>query len=519
MFLIKNKNKILLLAIFVIALIFRFYKFKESIYFAFDQARDAYISQDIIKKGDLKFIGPPISGNLGLFHGVLFWYLLAPLNAITTGNPIFISALFRIINAFGIFIVYAIGKRLFNSKVGLLSALLYATSFEQTQYSIYVGNPSLAVLAILLIFYGSSLLFYPKRNTKWSPLLMFSGAAISTQLNLMYFYTIFIVLIILFIFKKESLKIKFKYYLIAFLSSILILSTYILVEIKYDFRSIQLATKLLSQGFGILNPNESKYVLFWNKYLIMFKDNFFGLFNNNILLTILVILLTFLIIIKAKNNKKYLLLLVWIMGWVILMFFGGHLAYYTNAGLSVGLLIVFASQIIKLNKYLSIVLICLFIFGNIKQINAQNSNSLLVSFASQTMMKLSDEYRLIDYLYQHANNRGFTIRVTGIPYKVQTIWAYLFNYYGQKKYKYLPYWENENVLGFPGELPTPKEGTTCVRFRIVEPSRGIPQELIEEDLKIENYFSDIIDQQSIGHFLIETRIAKNKNCHDSKPLY
>jgi len=517
MFLNKNKNKILLLSIFTIALIFRFYKFKESIYFAFDQARDTYISQDIYQKGDLKFIGPPVSGNLGLFHGVLFWYLLAPLDAIASGDPIIISVFFRIINALGIFIVYVIGKRLFNSKVGLLSSLFFAVSFEQTQYSIYVGNPSLAVLSILLIFYGSTLLLSLNKNTKWSPLVMFSAAAISTQLNLMYFYTFFSVLIILFIFKKESLKIKFKYYLIAFLSSILILSTYILVEIKYSFRSIQLAIKLLNQDFGILNPNESKYILFWNKYLTMFKDNFFGFFNNNLLLTIFIILFTFLLILKARKNKNYLLLLVWTMSWLILMFFGGHLAYYTNAGLSIGLLIVFASQIVKLNKYLSIILICLFIFGNIKQINAQNSNSLLVSFASQTMMKLSDEYKLIDYLYRQANNQGFTIRVTGIPYKVQTIWAYLFNYYGKNKYNYLPYWENENVLGFPGTLPTPKQGTTCLRFRVVEPSRGIPQNLIDEDLKTENYFSDIINQQNIGHFLIETRIAKDKNCHNSKP--
>ena len=515
----KRYEWLFLIIIFVIAIIFRFYSFKESIYFSFDQARDSYISQEIYLKGNLKFIGPPISGNIGLFHGVLFWYLLGPLNLLLNGNPLLVSIIFRIINALGIFLVFAIAKNIFNSKTGLLSALFFAVSFEESQYSIFVSNPSLAVLAILLIFYAASWLLNKDKKEKWSPLLMFIGASLATQFNLMYIYTFVLVFIILILFKNETKKIKFKYYFYAFLSTFFILSTYILTEIKYKFRSIKLAFSLFQQNFGILNPNESKYSLFLRKYLVMFQDNILGLIEKKTIIIIIVSIITVWLLLKAKKDKKYSLLSIWIFGWIILMFLGGHLAYYTNAGLSVGVLIlvsVILEKLFKFNKSLAIILVILIVLGNLKQIKYQSPKSLLVEFAPQVNMKLSDEYKIIDEMYRQANGNGFTVRLTGIPYKIQTVWAYLFNFYGEKKYGYLPFWETGNTLGFPGNLPTPQSGTTCIRFRVVEPANGLSEKIINEDLKTEEYFSDYIKQVKFGDFLLETRQAKDKKCHNTK---
>ncbi len=517
----KRYKGLILISIFVIALIFRFYAFKESVYFAFDQARDGYVSRDIYLNKNLRFIGPPISGNIGLFHGVLFWYLIGPLNLLFSGDPILMSAVFRILNALGVFLVFAIANKMFNSRVAMLSALFFAVSFEETQYSMYVGNPSLAVLAILLIFFAATLLLKKDKKAKWSPILMFGGAAIATQFNLMYVYTLFVVLLILFLFREQSLKIKIKYYIGAFLAIILLLSTYILAEIKYGFRSIKLAVSLFKQGYGILNPNESKYLLFWGKYLRMFKDNILGLIGNDVIIGIIALVLTTWLFVKAKKDKKYSLLLIWILSWVILMVIGGHLAYYTNAGLGVGILILVAvilEKIFKSNKWLALILIFLIFWGNAKQVIYQSPKSSIVEIQPQLMMKLSDEYKLIDEMYQQANGNGFTVRMTGIPYKIQTVWAYLFSFYGERKYSYLPYWETGNVLDFPGELPVPQKGTTCLRFRVVEPTRGLPQNLIDDDIKTENYFSTSIKQINIGHFLLETRQANDKNCHNNRPI-
>lgn len=510
----------ILIFIFVIALFVRFYSFRESIYFGFDQARDIYISQDIFLKKDLKFVGPPVSGDVGLYHGVLFWYILGPISLLLKGNPLLISAVFRIFNALGVFLVYVIGKRIFNSRVAWLSALFFAISFEQSQYAMFVSNPSLGVLAIMLIFLGATFLLKNKKKSGWAMPIMFTGAAISTQLNLMFAYTFLIVLVIMFLFKERVAKIKIKYFMGTLMATLAILSTYVLSEIKYGFKNIKTAFSLLNQGYEILDPQESKYLLYGEKYLRMFKDNLLGLINNNYLIAIVMILITAWVLINSIKNKRYALISVWILSWIVLMIFGGHLAYYTNAGISVGILVLAAvilEKIFSYHKLLAFLLVVGIIAGNIKQIIVQSPKSLLVEFTPQPMMRLVDEYDLIDNMYKSAEGRGFTVRLTGIPYKVQTVWSYLFHHYAEKKYGYLPFWENGNILGFPGELPVPKKGTTCLRFRIVEPARGIPDHLIEADIETENLFSSVVNKTSQGDFLLETRKAKDSYCHNNKP--
>ncbi len=508
------------MVIFAIALVFRFYSFRESVYFSFDQARDIYISENIYREKDLKVIGPPVSGNVGLYHGVLFWYLLGPISLILGSDPALISAVFRILNSLGIFLIFLISKNMFNTKVALLAAFLFAISFEETQYSMYTGNPSLGVLAIMLIFFGASLLLKKKSRREWSSWLMLVGAACATQLNIMYAYTFLLVLMILFLFKKEILKIDWKYHLVAIGSAGLMLSSYLISEIERGFASLKQGVILVSQGYGILNQGESKYILYLGKYFRMFKDNLLGMSGSNYLVAGVSILMTLWLFLNLKKGKNYILLAIWSWAWGLLMIFGGHLAYYTNAGIGVGILIlgaIFLEKIFEKNKIATLGLLALIILGNIKQIVAQAPKSLLVDFAPQAMMRLTDEYKVIDEMYTQAKGEGFTVRLTGIPYKVQTTWSHLFHNYGLKKYGYLPFWETGNTLGFPGELPVPKSGSTCVRFRVVEPTRGIPDSLIEDDIKTENLFSSVVEKKYFGDFLLESRKAKNRDCHDLRP--
>ena len=133
----KNKT---IIAIFILAVAVRFLWFQNSTYFGFDEARDAFISQAIYKNGDFKLIGPPANAP-GLNHGVLHWYILGILYTIGGGSPFFVSAVFRILNAAGAIVLYFIASKLFNKKTGLLAALLFAFSFEETQYAMYSATP------------------------------------------------------------------------------------------------------------------------------------------------------------------------------------------------------------------------------------------------------------------------------------------------------------------------------------------------------------------------------------------
>lgn len=516
----KRKTIWLLVLIFVIAIIVRFYSFKESIYFGFDQARDSFISQDIYKKGDLKLIGPPVSGEIGLFHGPLFWYLLGPINLLFKGDPFFVSAVFRIINALGVFLVFVIGQNLFSPAVGLIASLLFAVSFEQSQYSIYVGNPTWGVFTTLLIFLGASLLYKRDSNKVRGLYLMLGGAALAVQLNLMFAYIFVTVFSLILLFFGEIKKIPIKQWLTAVGITVLFLSSFLWAEVKDQFRTLRTVPILLQKGFTLTGDKQSKFSVYFDKYLSMFRDNGLGLISNHFLLLGLVILITTIVAYKSIKNKNYVILLLWVLSWIFLMGFGGHNAYYTNAGLGIGVIVVFAVIVnffYKKSKFLGIILGLFLIAANLKLVAKQSPNSLIVELTPQPLMKLADECRLIDEMYKEANGNGFTVRLTGIPYGVQTVWAYLFNRYGLPKWGYLPFWENGNIDAFPGKLPVPVQGTTCLRFRVIEPQRGLPQLLIVHDQIEEDYFSKPVKNKVVGQFFLETRTALAKDCHNLKP--
>lgn len=507
--------------IFILALLVRFYAFKESIYFSFDQARDAFSAQEIYTKHDLKFIGPPVSGDIGLFHGPLYWYIAGPIYLLGGGSIEFVSAVFRVVNALGVFLVFAVAVNLFSPMVGLMSAFIYAVSFEQSQYSLYLGNPTLGVLSVMLIFLGFSWIYAKKKYVRFSPLVIGLGLGAAVQFNLMYAYLFLVVASGLLILRSEIKKIKVKYWTGGVFVLVLLLSTYLLVEIKHHFRSIFIAARMLKNGVQFLGGESSKYALFSDKFITMVKDNLSGRGTSSVLAIGIGSIIIILCLWRALKNKSNRIVFLWMMGWVFLMLFGGHTGYYTNAGLGVGLIVAFADLLWTVNNKLRllfvILILSLVLFVNLKEISIQQPKGVILEFVVQPSMLLVDEEKVIDYMYTEAHGISFTVRQTGIPYLVPSVWAYLFDHYGATKWGYYPFWEYGKVIGFPGELTQPTKGTTCLRFRLVEPTRGLPQSIIDRDINIENQLSAPIKNIYIGAFLVETRRAIDPKCHNNKP--
>lgn len=509
--------------IFLIALFVRFYSFRNNIYFGFDEARDALVSQSIYTQRDFKLIGPPATGETGLFHGPAFWYLIGPIYLFFQGNLFLISALFRVMNATGVFLVFGITSKLFSKRAGFIASFLYAISFEQSQYSYYIGKESVALILWLSIIYCLTA-FYKKENwvkTKGLPLIAICFG-LMIQFNIIYAGFGIGLMALLFVLREELKSLSLRTWLVSGSAFLVTLSTYVLAEIKYDFREIISAVRLMREGFGIMSEGESKYTLYWGKYLIMFRDNLIGLSLEvdwqRFLLVLVAICVTGWIAYKAIKERRFAILLVWLFTWTGIMMAGGHMAYYTNVGISVSILIaiaVFFDNIFRKKYLIGLLLIAIFI-GNASMIYARREKGLIPAIKPQPYMNLSDEIKLIDEMYQIANGRGFTLRLTGIPYKIQTVWYYLLNEYGYKKHGYFPYWEHGNIAGFPGYLPTPINGTTCLRFLIREPMTGLPVELVALDEKEESYYSKIVNWHAVGQFTIQERESVGKDCHNAR---
>ncbi len=495
----------------------RFLWFFDSTYFGFDEARDAFTSQAIYKSLDLKLMGPPANAP-GLNHGVLHWYILGLVYLIGGGSPFFVSAVFRIANALGVLLVFFLVKKLFGKKEAFLAAFLYAISFEQTQYAMYMGNPSLSILSWMLVFSGAAILFKNK-NKFWGLPLMALGVATGAQLELFLVTLLPLSFLALIILRKSLKGVGVKSWLLSVVSGLVIISPYIVSEIKYKFQGFSAALALVQKGYNVIGDTETKWSVYFKRFISMFHDNVAPL-PNEILKVVAILLIVFLVV-KAFKHIPYRLVLLWIFGGLFVVMFGAYNAYYVNVGIGTGILIGMALFLVWLsqrNKPIAIGLLMLMVWGNLSLIAKNNKTGLIEDIKTQQFMNLRDEIGVMDEMYKIAKGEGFTIRATSMPYRIQSVWAYLFEQYGQKRYGYLPYWEVGPVLGYPGDLPVPRNGSTCVRFLLQEPNGGIPKVLTEFDLKEEDKFSNVKEVVQIGHFTIQVRQSVDAICHRNKAV-
>ncbi|MEK6951559.1 MAG: glycosyltransferase family 39 protein [Nanoarchaeota archaeon] len=499
-----------LFIIFLLALFLRFLYFPDNIYFGFDQARDAYASLNILK-GDLKIIGPPTSVE-GLNHGVLYYYIITPFYFLGNLNPEFVSAVLRILNALGVFLIFYIGSILFDKRIGFLASLLYAVSFEQTQFSIYMGNPSLAVLSVLCMYTGLAMVIY--RNLKVGFPLATLGLGFSIQFQFALLYLLLPFILILIIFKKNFLMLHLKAWLVSILVFLLSVSTFIFAEIKYNFRTFHSLT-LFGESEKNFNNISSTYIFILSR---MGKYNIVGeiLFGGIILFFLL---LLFIFLLKKKEYSSRMVFLgIWFFSILTTVLINGGVSnlanniplYYPNVGVSLALLIFIAfllRKLLKISKITGVFAVLLIVIANFKLIQTFNPKGTISEINVQQGMLLSEEKKVLDYMYNESGSGIFAVKGVTMPFYINTTWSYLFEWYGLHKYGYFPVWNGKNAEGFYGNLAVQEaqEGLPEKRFLVIEPVRGIAPHLIEEYIDEENYFTKIVEEKKFGEFIVQKR--------------
>jgi len=498
----RKNNTLLLILIFLTALAVRFLYFPNNIYFGFDQARDAYESQSIYKNLDLKLIGPS-TADPKLFHGPLYWYMIGFIYLIARGDPSLPAAFLLVLNAVGVFLVYLLGKSLFNSKTGIIASVLYAFSFEQTQYAMYFGNPAPAVLSTLLFYLGLSLFIF-KKDWRGLP-LAFLGYGLSIQFEFFLLYLGVIAAIAILIFRKRiKSKVTLKHVLISLAVFILSISSFIVSDFKYGFRTSNTLLSSISkieQGSGNIVISLRFYI---DRLGLLFHDNVFPIKPSisKVSMIALIIFGALWVIRKKSNFSQVLFLLVWILSSLPLVLFGKPSLYYTNIGISAGLLIYSAFLLERLREKkfsTGIILVLLIILGNLSLITKQNPRGIINDIYVQEGMLLSREKAAIDYIYRESSGKPIVVASSTMPLFINTTWAYLFNWYADPKYGHLPYWAGKTAEGYPGSLPIWKSQEKDYQFfSIIEPTRGVGQGHIDLFLLEQGQYGEVVDEKSWG---------------------
>lgn len=495
-----NNTKLILLLILLLGLFLRFLFFPGNVQFAYDQARDAFISNGIMQ-GHFKIVGPPSNFSSYFNHGVLFYYIGGPVYKLAGGNPAGLSLFLRIYNLFGIILIFLISKILFNRSVALISAFLFAISFEQTQYSIFMSHPTMAVLPVLLTYLGFALLIF--KNKQYGLILAVLGYGISIQFHIGLLFQGFQFLLIPLIFRRKLPKISIKTYLLSALCFMTVVSTFIAAEFKYDFRMMNgfILQAIHSDYSTSLISRLANAVFIFDRY---FQDN---LININILKgsgSLLTISLFVVIFKKYKNiHSQLIFLATWLLWGLAIYLYIIKGTYYYSICTSIPIIILAAFAIYKVfqkNKTAALLILLIIFASNLFLIIKFNPLGPVNAITAQDGMLLKQEEQIIDLTYQKADKQTFAVNALTIPYDINTTWSYLYNWYGQTKYGYKPIWGGSNADGYINALTVNNARSTLPnkRFLIIESMQGLNKKTIDDFLRIEGYFTNIIDTTRIG---------------------
>lgn len=464
-------------------------------------ARDAYEAQAIWKNHDIKVQGPPTT-TPGLYSGVLYYYLLAIPYSISNGDPKVAAIFLSLISSLSIIPIFLLAKDLLKSNPwAYLAALLFAISFEATQYGPWLSNPSPAIFTIACFFYSLRLW---QKNNKWGLPLAVLFASFSAQLE---FFLIFLFVVILLF--KYFFKIKFKFTEL-FLSLIIFLglmSTFLISMIRFNTFSQVL------QGFlSIGQAADISFRIKFTDFLFIYINRFSDLFINNFFpLNVLIggILGFSVLVILAKHSDKFILFTL--LSYIPIFLFGGQNAPYTTVGMVVPAILgvsLLLQIIFKKDRKLAFLAVTLILFANLYMILKINPHGQLLLVIPKQML-LKNQLNLIDETYQEADGKQFSINTLTLPLWTNTSWAYLYSWYGQKKYGYLPSFYGRDQIGLLGADDLQKiDKPLSLSFFIIEPQIGIPQNFYNQEISTEDGKTKLVESFKFDGLTLERRQPK-----------
>lgn len=228
------KHNITIFLILLLSAFLRFYNLPNSFVFAGDEEHQAILAQTIIKHFHIIWIGVN-AAHLGFYLGPYWVYFTALWLYLSKGDPLitgYISATMGVVTTF---LIFWVGAKLFNKKVGLLASLLYATLPLMVFLDQKYWNPTPVPLLSLLMLLSLSQV---KKNPKW--LILFSicfGMIFHIHLSL--FPVLFVAI---FYFLKQKIKLPKKIILLSVITFLLMIAP--LIAFDYFHKGSNITTPL-----------------------------------------------------------------------------------------------------------------------------------------------------------------------------------------------------------------------------------------------------------------------------------
>lgn len=486
----------ILLLVFLSFILRVLFIFPGAVSFHYDMSRDAYEAQQIWKEHHLKVLGPPTS-TPGLYHGVFYFYLIAPFYALGKGDPKVVALFLSLINSLTIIPIMLLAKDILkNSKWALLAGLLYAISFEATQYGPWLSDPGPAMLTIVLYFY---FLRVWQKGQKMGLYLAVFMAGLSAQFEFFFAYLFALIPVFKYIFKIRT---NFKDILNSLFIAILVMSSFIIGTIKFK------SAGLILGGFSsIFGGSQIDFRPSFSEQLLSYVNSLSGFFVNNFFpINVFIGGLLSVAVLYSIRKEKFILFCL--LSNLPIFILGGHTNSYVNAGLVAPAILGLIHLLRQFNRYTCILIISLILFTNLYAIFKYSPQGQILLVIPKDMT-LKNELNLIDQTYQLADGKEFSINTLTLPLWINTTWAYLYSWYGQKKYGYVPNFYGHDQVGLLGVRSLQKiDKPQDKAFFIIEPQVGIPPNIYNHEIELENDKTKLVKEFAFGQIKLQLRTPK-----------
>lgn len=429
-----------LILIFLLAFTLRSYKLDENLFFGWEQGRDAWVVNDIIKGNKLTLLGPKTDAE-GVFHGVFYYYLIAIPYFLGKGNPLVAGYFIAFFSALGASLIFFFGRKEFKLPARMASALIYAFSFQAIVFSRWLSNPPLS--SFLSLIFAINL--KEKFNKKSFLIALFCWGLI---FHLEVIAALFLLPILIYYLLRNLKEFKLNLIIQAGFLLLAVFSSYIAFDLRHEH--------ILTHGFlNLLKSSQATKLdilpLIKGVFLVYLKEFTLYLTPGFILAGKTLFFLGLLCVVL--DRKKYIskIILLWTISplfFLVLLKTTPMSQFLVHMGPCFCLLT--ASIIDKITKakpgiFLTSVLVIFILFSNFSyfQKNIPQNN---VFFQVGQYTNLGAQKKILDFIYQEAKGKEFSFDYYTIPYWLSQGWNYLFEHYGKNKYGYLPSQERTKVF-------------------------------------------------------------------------
>jgi hypothetical protein len=446
----KSKILVVILLFFILAIAF----FSRSVevlsknyLFGFDQGRDYLAVKSMVADHKFTLIGSEIgagaAGFQGIFHGPFHYYFLSIPFFLMKGDPYGGMILMFLFGMSSVVFSYFLGKKIFGTVGGIITALLISISPPLISQSRFIWNSHPSTLFILLTFYFTYLA-YKKENKFIFLSSFFAGFVYNFELAIAIPLSISLLFYYIFVLKLK----KIKKYLILFIGFIVTYSPMIFFEIRHNFTAVRgLITYVFNQ-----KDTATSFLLMqriaidhFNSFVYSFLDTFPKNIVPPYVFFIIIFAPAIYYFFKEKNEsiKKFLIFLALLIpiNFFVFSFLKNSVWVYYLIDLNLAYILFFSYSVMKSfkgnNYFLRIFYVLFLLFILIKTLPVIK-NIFVYDYGDYGgTAKIKGKIDAMDYIYNDANGEKFSLFVFSPPIYIYP-YDYILWWHAKDKFGYMP---------------------------------------------------------------------------------